>query len=112
LIKTNPKKLPHQIDIKITKRNISTIQSILGKIKSKETIAAWGNTIYHRDFLMDCLEMLINKTAHLNLKWQSIGPLTIQGHPWHPLYVLKKNKKRKALNIKKYLKTHRKRLKR
>lgn len=74
------------MDIKIHKNNLFHIESILSKFNPPIIWAAWGS-IHTRPYLAKCLEDIYAISLKYNCKWVSIGKLSKDGHPHHPLYL-------------------------
>lgn len=50
-------------------------------------LAAWGGVITSRPYLRSLLADIVNLTTDAGQGWVSLGELTRDGHPRHPLYV-------------------------
>ena len=94
---TNPKCLPHIRNMELHKENLHYIKSYLGKIKQTEktnlTIwAAWGNPIFERDYLINCLRDIYDITNQYSCRFVAFGAekngkimsTTKQNNPRHP----------------------------
>ena len=49
--------------------------------------AAWGAIIEKRAYLSDCVREMAEIAAHAGAIWCHAGPLSVKGHPHHPLYL-------------------------
>ena len=49
--------------------------------------AAWGAIIEKRDYLSDCVREMTEIAARAGASWCHAGPLSVKGHPHHPLYL-------------------------
>jgi hypothetical protein len=67
------------------KKNIEVIKSI---VKDGSTVvAAWGNSIEEKDYLIYCMDDIAKKLNGVNIAWKRLGDLTVKRHPRHPLYL-------------------------
>ncbi len=64
--------------------------------------AAWGAIIEKRDYLAECVKDMSAIAAEYNAVWYHAGPLSVKGHPHHPLY-LKSNTPLTPFDISHYL---------
>lgn len=69
---------------KLKNNNIEVIVGILAAIESPSILAAWGETIFVRPFLIESLEEIYHATIDFKINWLKIGELTQSGHPRHP----------------------------
>ena len=49
--------------------------------------AAWGAIIEKRPYLADCVREMAIIAAEAGAVWLHAGPLSVKGHPHHPLYL-------------------------
>lgn len=49
--------------------------------------AAWGAIIEKRDYLRDCVRDMCGIAQNKGAVWYHAGPLSVKGHPHHPLYL-------------------------
>ncbi len=49
--------------------------------------AAWGSIIEKRGYLADCVREMLEIGRESNAVWLHAGPLSVKGHPHHPLYL-------------------------
>ncbi len=49
--------------------------------------AAWGAIIEKRSYLADCVREMAAIAAEVEAVWLHAGPLSVKGHPHHPLYL-------------------------
>ncbi len=49
--------------------------------------AAWGSLIEKRDYLMTCVRDMLAIGREMGAVWYHAGPLSVKGHPHHPLYL-------------------------
>ena len=49
--------------------------------------AAWGAIIEKRSYLADCVREMTEIAARAGAVWYHAGPLSVKGHPHHPLYL-------------------------
>lgn len=89
---TDPKKMHETMDVEIVKKNMEFIETVLSK-GNCDIWAAWGNLIETRNYLKDCLELIVKMANSYNCKWFTIGERSKAGHPHHPLYLDADSKK-------------------
>ena len=82
---TNPDNLDETLNTIRHKTNKSCINAILQN--NSTIVAAWGNNIKKRPYLIDCLRNIIKDISGKKLKWYCIGDLSKKGNPKHPLYL-------------------------
>lgn len=49
--------------------------------------AAWGSIIEKRGYLADCVREMLEIGREFDALWYHAGPLSVKGHPHHPLYL-------------------------
>ncbi len=84
---TDPSGIHEELDLKIHKNNLFHIEGILSKYNPPIIWAAWGTLINTRPYLLKCLEDIYTISFKYNCKWVSVGKLSKDGHPHHPLYL-------------------------
>jgi len=99
---TNSKDLHKEFDESLHLTNLKHIENVL--IFDDPVIwAAWGTKITIRPYLLDCLRDIYELSKKYDCLWVSIGDLSKDGHPYHPLY-LRNNAEMKEFDIEGYLK--------
>ena len=99
---TNPCDLHSGFDPALHQKNLKHIENVL--IFDEPVIwAAWGTQIIVRPYLLDCLRDIYELSKNYDCLWVTIGDLSKDGHPHHPLY-LKKDAEMKEFDIEGYLK--------
>ncbi|MEL6537810.1 MAG: DUF1643 domain-containing protein [Bacteroidota bacterium] len=83
---TNPNDLHKRLNRTYHQDNLQQIESILSQ-PSVTLWAAWGTLIEKRKYLLPCLQDIYQLTQRTVSDWVSIGAVTKQGHPHHPLYL-------------------------
>lgn len=99
---TDPSNLHKKINESFHKQNLRKIKEIIGGYNRPTICAAWGNTIKKRDYLKRCLREIYDELKQFGLEWKTIGSLTKQGNPGHPLR-LSYELNLKEFDIKEYL---------
>lgn len=84
-------------------QNLSACANIGDKYPRSTVWAAWGTLITKRAYLKNCLNEIAICLGN-ERQWVSIGRLSIEGHPHHPLYLSKKAEA-KSFEIERYLET-------
>lgn len=49
--------------------------------------AAWGAIVEKREYLADCIREMAILATEAGANWYHAGPLSVKGHPHHPLYL-------------------------
>ncbi len=82
---TSFEELSDKIKIEEHEENIKAIKEVLFAHNNADIWLAFGNHIYDRDYLADCLKDIYSSLSNSNIKWYSTG-VTQSGAPKHPLY--------------------------
>ena len=99
---TNPEDMHILRDSTIHSENLKHIKAIFKQYKP--TIwAAWGNCIYQRPYLVNCLSDIVKIANDNQCKWVIAGEPLKDGHPHHPLY-MNNASKLQDFSISEYLK--------
>jgi serine/threonine protein phosphatase 1 len=99
-IATKPKDLHKECNSEKLEENIEVIKEF---VKDGSTVvAAWGNLINKRKYLIDCLKRIVGELNGIDIIWKHLGAFTIRGNPKHPLF-LPKNVKLNDFDIKNYM---------
>ena len=98
---TNPNNLHVHCDPKLHQENLKHIENVL--IFDDPVIwAAWGTKITSRPYLCNCLKNIYELSKKYDCLWVTIGDLSKDGHPHHPLY-LRKDAEMKEFDIEGYV---------
>ena len=84
---TNPNDMDVVFNKKEHAKNISHIKLLLSEFENLTFWAAWGTLIKKREYLTQCLLDIQNVTNKQKIPWISMGKLSKDGHPHHPLYL-------------------------
>ncbi len=68
------------------KINLTHIEEIFKNNQGTYAVAAWGNLIEKRPYLLHCLKDIYKLSTRYNISWKCIDQ-NKTGHPKHPLYV-------------------------
>ena len=98
---TDPSELHECCDHYLHEENQKWIYKYLEMFPGCTIWAAWGISISKRPYLGNCLESIVNHSI-ANAHWITIGELTVNGHPHHPLYLAYESSVTE-FDIKKYL---------
>lgn len=95
-------------DEKLHQGNLDAIREYFKPHDELTILAAWGDLIDEREYLLDCLRDIVNVLLERKrrVRWKQIGELTKAGHPRHPLYACY-NIGLKNFDVDCYLSTHR-----
>ena len=100
---TKPADLTQEINQDYHYENLKHIKSIFDK-SSCDIWAAWGTIINKRKYLFSCLKDIVALAKEHSINWYSVGKISKDGHPHHPLY-LSHNLKLDRFDIENYIKT-------
>jgi len=82
---TNPNELHKTLDEEMHGANMKEIKAALNKTEF-DIWAAWGTLIEKRAYLWNCLKDIYSMIG-VQSAWYSIGKISKNGHPHHPLYL-------------------------
>ena len=85
-IATDPKELDRIHRHELKAENERHIANTIDR-RPLTILAAWGGLITSRPYLPSMLEDIVQLTSAAGCTWVSLGALTKDGHPRHPLYV-------------------------
>jgi len=102
LRETNPDLLKDKANDELHQKNLDFIKDILEKY-SKNIWVAWGTTIEKHKYLTKYLLDIYDLAKNYSADWYSIGEISKNGHPHHPLYLNSDTKKDK-FDIESYIK--------
>jgi hypothetical protein len=81
---------PNGMDIifkqKEHQKNLDYIEEVFKHNQGADIVAAWGNLITKRPYLMSCLKDIYKVSQRYNMNWVCID-INKTGHPKHPLYI-------------------------
>lgn len=98
---TDPNQLHKLYDIESINRNLLAIYDV---VPNNATIwAAWGTLIEKRTYLFSTMDLIRKLLIGKHPKWVSIGQISKNGHPHHPLY-LKNNAPMSSFDLEGYAK--------
>jgi len=97
---TNPDHLDCKCNETFHKENITVIKKL---IKNNATIvAAWGNLIKKRRYLICCLDTIVKELKNKQIIWKHIGSFTTKNNPRH-LSRLENAEKLHSFDVKNYM---------
>lgn len=68
--------------------NMKAFRYLLSIAGEKPAVwAAWGSIIEKRGYLADCVREMMEIGREAGAVWLHAGPLSVKGHPHHPLYL-------------------------
>ena len=82
--------------------NLFYIRQYLQMFGKPTVWAAWGTLIEKRFYLKNCLLEIAREIHRFEPRWITIGKVSKEGHPHHPLYLSHKSEIQE-FDIKKYL---------
>ena len=81
---TNPMDLPQKVQYKLVKQNLVHIKNYISKYDKPNIWAAWGDSIYLRNYLIQSFDQIVNLIDSFDSTWYTCGSLTKKGQPRHP----------------------------
>ena len=101
---TNPDDMEESLNEYMHAENMKAFEYILSECESlrPSVWAAWGTIIDKRAYLPACVSDMIEIGKKYNAEWYSCGPVSLKGHPHHPLY-LKKDSTLDPFDIESYI---------
>ncbi len=102
---TYPENLDREIDLESSDKNTAVILELAERFRPEFILAAWGQTILVRPYLIKCLHDIYSILPNLKNNWYSLGSLTKNGHPRHPSRTAY-SCKLKPFDIETYLRNH------
>jgi hypothetical protein len=81
---TNPAELPVDMDKELFKGNLFEIEKLVSTVHNPTILVSWGDGIYRRPYLEQCVKSIYEAIAGKNVRWKQIGSLTKGGQPRHP----------------------------
>jgi hypothetical protein len=88
---TNPNDLPKEMDFARIASNAMHMSAIFERHETYSVWAAWGALIEKRSYLSYCVRRLVDIPQFNPQRIIHIGPLSVKGHPHHPLYLSHKS---------------------
>jgi len=85
-ISTDPKNLDRVLRPELKAENEHHIARLIDG-RPLALLAAWGGLITSRPYLRPLLRDIATLTSAVGCSWVTLGELTEEGHPRHPLYV-------------------------
>lgn len=98
---TDPNGMDKECNSALVLDNIIFSTHIAKQYKNATVWVAWGTLIEKRQYLIRCASLMYEVLKHH--EWISIGPISVKGHPHHPLYLPRKSEV-KPFDLKAYLK--------
>ena len=86
---TDPDAMEKTCNEKLHRENLEAFRYVLSIGENPTVWAAWGTIIEKRDYLKDCLRVMIAAGEEFGANWGCAGKCSKKGHPHHPLYLRK-----------------------
>lgn len=99
---TDPDTMERRCNMLLHRENLEAFRYVLSISEKPAVWAGWGTIIEKRDYLIRCLQDMIDVGELYSARWFCAGALSKKGHPHHPLY-LRKDEKIREFDIKAYL---------
>ena len=81
---TSPDDLDLELRHEIVQENLEIIDTLISRYVAPNILAAWGNPILIRPYLINVLRTIEQALAPFSPNWFCLGTLTQTGHPRHP----------------------------
>lgn len=83
---TNPDDMHAEADARLHAENLRHIETWFAGEKPI-VLGAWGTLIHKRPYLKECLRDIYTLSQKHGCEWRSVGRVSKEGHPHHPLYL-------------------------
>ena len=84
---TRPDDMEPALNPTLHAENRKAFRYLLSLSERPAVWAAWGNIIWKRAYLMDCMRDFAADGEAVGARWFTAGPLLKSGQPHHPLYL-------------------------
>ena len=102
---TRPKDMDTRRNDALHRENMAAFAWALRQSETRPVVwAAWGAVVETRGYLKECLRDMGALGAAAGAEWVKAGPLSVKGHPHHPLY-LRKDTQVEPFDLNGYLET-------
>ena len=82
------KDMEKEYNYELHNENMMAFEYILSLSESEPAVwAAWGAIIEKRPYLADCVREMVEIGNRAGAVWYHAGPISVKGHPHHPLYL-------------------------
>lgn len=99
---TRPDDMERHCNARLHRENMEAFSYVLSLSERPTVWAAWGAIIEKRPYLPECVRDMVEIGEKHNARWCCAGPISVKGHPHHPLY-LRKDALLKPFDIGEYL---------
>ena len=87
---TRPKDMDPVRNEALHRENMAAFSWALAQSAERPVVwAAWGAVVETRAYLIDCLGEMAAIAGAAGAQWVKAGPVSVKGHPHHPLYLKK-----------------------
>lgn len=90
---TDPNDMDDEVNRQYEADNFETIRAVFALLQNEQgqidIWSAWGTLITKRDYLKSILKEIVRLSNNYNCNWLSMGEISKDGHPHHPLYLAK-----------------------
>ena len=102
---TNPKQMDKLFNRKLHEENLRAFFWALRRAGDAPHVwAAWGTIVEQSEYLLSCMEDMVQLGAECGARWVKAGCVSKKGHPHHPLY-LRSDSPLEPFDAKAYLST-------
>ncbi len=85
---TRPDDMERERNEWLHRENMKAFRYLLSIAGDRPAVwAAWGAIIEKRAYLADCVREMVSLAGEYEATWHHAGPLSVKGHPHHPLYL-------------------------
>ena len=100
---TRPDDMDKECNAALHAENMRAFRWVLERSGEAPAVwAAWGAIIEKRGYLSECVREMTEIAAKAGAVWYHAGPISVKGHPHHPLY-LKSNTPLEPFDLPAYL---------
>lgn len=85
---TKPDDMERSLNPQLHAENMKAFRYLLSFAGARPAVwAAWGSIIEKRSYLAACVNDMLQISRAYGAVWYHAGPLSVKGHPHHPLYL-------------------------
>ncbi len=100
---TDPDKMEKEFNPRLHDENMKAFRYVLSLSEKPDIWAAWGTIIEKRDYLLRCVEDMVDIGCGFGARWWTCGNRSAKnGHPHHPLY-LRKDSSLDEFDVRQYI---------
>ena len=86
---TRPRDMERERNEVLHRENMAAFAYALSLSPAPAVWCAWGTVVEERDYLIQCVQDMVDIGQRYGARWFSAGARSKRGHPHHPLYLRK-----------------------